>query len=209
MKYLDLAKIHKSEAHRLIYEEIQKNNPKKILLAGGSTPMDLYSDVLKKLNCKFLVIDERISNDISKLNQQNIKKQYPAFMKIKFPSDKESINHFSEKLTSIYENFLPADLCILGMGEDGHYASIFPKHKKIFTCKKNLYFFSFISETSEIRFSLTKDSIAKSKKIILLINSDNQRKIEIINSLKENGDLNLPICRLFNECANKTTIITI
>ena len=209
MKYLDLAKIQKPEVHRLVYEEIQKNNPKKILLAGGSTPMDLYSYVLKKLNSKFLVIDERISNDISRLNQHNIKKAYPAFIKIKFPNNKESINHFSEELTSIYDNFLPADLCILGMGEDGHYASIFPNHKKIFTCKKNLYFFSSISETSEIRFSLTKDSISKSKKIILLINSDSQRKIEIINSLKEKRDSNLPIYRLFDECANKTTIITI
>ena len=105
-----------------------------------------------------MVVDERITTDNSRQNQANIKKIYPEFHDIDFPEEEGFIEKYSESLSVTYENFLPADLCILGMGEDGHYASIFPNHKKIFKCKKNLYFFSTINGTDEIRFSLTKDS---------------------------------------------------
>ena len=208
-------KIHKyqknenTSIHEMIYHEVIKSKPKKILLSGGSTPIGFYSKYLQKIKADYLVVDERITSNNLRRNQANIKKSYPGFQEINFPKDQASIEKCSDKLSIIYESFLPADLCILGMGEDGHYASIFPKHKKIFTCKKNLYFFSTINGTSEIRFSLTKDYILKSKRIILLIKSDNQKKIDIINSLGKNSDVNLPINRLFDDCANKTTIITI
>lgn len=207
MKIYKYEENENTSINEMIYHEVIKSKPKKILLSGGATPMEFYSKYLQKIKAEYLVVDERITTNNLRQNQANIKKLYPEFQDINFPEEEGSIEKYSESLSVTYENFLPADLCILGMGEDGHYASIFPNHKKIFKCKKNLYFFSTINGTDEIRFSLTKDYILKSKKIILLINSENKKKLDIINSLKKNSHVNLPISRLFDECANKTTII--
>lgn len=207
MKLVNFSKKKKSEAYELILHEICSCSPKNILLSGGSTPMHFYSKALDKINSKFLVVDERITSDVLRLNQQNIKKQYSDFREINFPTDEESINDFSEELTDIYDKFLPADLCILGMGEDGHYASIFPKYKKLFQSQKNLFFFCKLDHNNEIRFSLTEESIKRSKKIILLISHENKKKLKIINSIVSNSIPKLPINNLFQKCKEKMTII--
>lgn len=186
---------------------MQKFEPSKILLAGGSTPMDFYANYLSKFDAKFLVLDERITEDTARHNQANILKCFDSFEALDFPIHTKTIFEMSKKISSIYNDFFPADVCILGMGEDGHYASIFPESETIFKCPLNHYFFCRINKSEEIRFSLTEKYISHSKHIFLLLDSKNKRKLEIVDAIRNNNELQLPISQLFKKCSKKMSIM--
>ena len=180
MKYFDFSDLSIDIAYKKIFDELTKSSPSKVLLAGGSTPIDFYSKYLKKFNSNFLVTDERITTNIQKLNQQNILNVCDSFKPIRIPNNATDIGDFQEDLTLQISKMLPADLAILGIGSDGHYASIFDKSELIFQCPKNYYIFSYIHQINEVRFSISSEYLARSKKIVILIDSRSSDKLELL-----------------------------
>ena len=119
---------------------IEKQGEFKIVLAGGTTPKQVYS-LLSKENCdwqkwQLYLGDERCyPADHPDRNSQMIEQTFLS--KVSIP--KENIHFISaekgaKEAANIYnkliKNSVPFDLVLLGMGEDGHTASLFPKNSK-------------------------------------------------------------------------------
>lgn len=109
-----------------------------LILAGGSTPKKLY----ERLSCRdedwgnwyLLHGDERcLPAGDAERNATMVEQAW--LQRVQFPSQNHlaiqaelgaeiAAAHYGEDI----QRYLPADVCLLGMGEDGHTASLFPDH---------------------------------------------------------------------------------
>lgn len=147
-----------------------------IALSGGSTPQPLYEKLPQSAH--YYQVDERYISSTD--NASNQKMILNAFHPQKFTSIntdlpiEQSIEDYSKKLPSQF------DLTILGIGEDGHFASLFPfqkSHGKVAHTQ---------TEQFEIkdRITLTAEPILNSKKILVLLKNKPQVLAELKNPTK-------------------------
>jgi 6-phosphogluconolactonase len=111
----------------------------KIVLAGGTTPKLVYS-LLAKEECDwdkwyFYLSDERcLAPDDPERNSQMIddcllSKIIIPQDNIKFIPTELGVVESTEMYEAVIAEATPFDMVLLGMGEDGHTASLFPGHK--------------------------------------------------------------------------------
>ena len=152
-----------------------KNKGFNIAISGGNTPKPIYkavADQLKQLpenqslEGHFYQVDERYtpaSND--KSNQKMILEAgIPLNMHFKTTlSLPKCIEEYDKKLPKT-----PFDLCVLGIGPDGHTASIFPNSSAINSTQSVVH-----TTTKEFdvkdRLSLTFKVIMQAKSLLVLI----------------------------------------
>ncbi|MEJ2505729.1 MAG: 6-phosphogluconolactonase, partial [Ignavibacteriaceae bacterium] len=179
------------------------NHGFNIALSGGSTPLKIFkilsSEYKDKIDWKIVRIfwgDERcVPPESNESNYGTAKKL--LIDKINIPGENifrvkgendpvgEAIR-YSEiiKANIKTENNFPAfDLTMLGVGEDGHTASIFPNQLHLLNsvriCETALH-----PETKQNRITITGKVINNSKRIFILVNGKN--KAEIIKRIMEN-----------------------
>ncbi|MBI4975506.1 6-phosphogluconolactonase [Candidatus Peregrinibacteria bacterium] len=163
-------------------KKIYKNKESSfsVALSGGTTPEKIYN-LLSKENLPFnktdfFEVDERYAPLSNK--DTNHKMIYSSLIKTISPkafhyfdtslSIKKSLEKYANELSE-----KPLDLTILGIGEDGHTASLFPYSK---TLKEKKYT---VAHTQTDRFkikdrlTLTFPKILQSKKILVLIKNKN------------------------------------
>lgn len=199
------------EVSTILKDAILKNNRASLLVSGGNTPKLFFQELSKiKLDwshIKIGLVDERWTEESNKdsntylINQlllQNEAKKaefIPLFL--------ENCDCFSsdEICSDIYKkNFSQCDVLILGMGSDGHTASLFPKSIKIKEAM-NLDTKKFCISIDPItapynRMSLTLKSILESKNLFLHL--EGREKLKIYNQALESEDI-YPISKvLFN-----------
>jgi 6-phosphogluconolactonase len=103
--------------------------------------------------------------------------------------------------SEVYKINQPFDLMLLGMGEDAHFASLFPS-----MINTNIEYFNIDSKPEIIytepmgsplheRISMNLAMILNSKNIILLVS--NAKKLDVLTKAKTNK--NLPLYYLFNQ----------
>lgn len=183
-----------------------KKDQKLIILPGGKTPLAFYRDYLNDDSFTYLLSDERISDDLKKRNELIIKEVAP---KIKFEYSLLDFSYKSISQTDLLTNFLEErgqpDAVILGMGDDGHYASIFNGSQTLFQCKKNFYKVVKLEDNPDslIRFSLTPEYIQTANKVIFLISG--KKKIRMIKEISElkNNFTTLPVYEFLSTTKNK------
>jgi 6-phosphogluconolactonase len=177
------------------------------VLAGGESPIKLYKKLNKTKGLKwakvdFFIGDERYVNQNS--NKSNIKlcKKYllnklkiSSKQIFKIPTDGNSL----KKDALMYENKikkyflkkkLSFDLILLGLGTDGHIASLFKKNIN----KKNKKIVDFIKRKDSSRITLTITCINKSKFIFLWAPS--KKKKIIIKKVLLDKNLKYPVSYL-------------
>ena len=182
------------------------NNNFYIAISGGSTPVTFFNrlaakpfnDEIEWTKVHFFWCDERCvppENTDSNYGMTKIN----LFDKIKIPQDnihrikgesdpnQETVRYVNEIENNVCndENSLPRfDWVFLGMGEDGHTASLFPN-------KNLLFIFSNIAgvaqhpQSGQKRVSLTFDVLNNAKHITFVVTGKDKSKIlyEIINEL--------------------------
>jgi 6-phosphogluconolactonase len=95
----------------------------------------------------------------------------------------------------------PFGVMLLGMGEDGHFASLFPKlietNPEYFDTNSDaeVFFTEPMGNPCHRRVSMNLSMILESKNIFLLVSSE--RKLEVLNQAK--SDKSLPLYYLFNQ----------
>jgi 6-phosphogluconolactonase len=185
-----------------IREADSGDHPFTIALSGGSTPRllfsvlgDLYASSVPWDKVHFFWVDERCVPPEDHESNFGMTNEV-LFSKIKIPREnihrmkgeddpvKESerysreINDFSAK-----RNDLPFfDIMLLGLGEDGHTASIFPGNEKLFltdkTCTTAVH-----PSTGQTRITITGKIINNAASVILLVTGKN--KAVIVNKIME------------------------
>jgi 6-phosphogluconolactonase len=178
-------------------EALKKKKKKKrfsFVLTGGKSPINLYKKLTKSKvdwsNIDLFWGDERYVSYRSKnsnyklafdnlIKKINIKKKNIYFINTSNKSISKSSKNYSNLIKKYFMNkSISFDFFLLGMGSDGHIASIFPNSKEI----KKKFITKTIIRKDFKRISLSLNVINKSKKIILWLN--NEFKTKKYNQLK-------------------------
>jgi len=171
-----------------IIHTLKKNDRFKFCVSGGSTPKSVYQ-LLSKSNLKWEFVDvflgdERCVDPNSELSNSYMLKNslltnfgskaffYEIFNDLK--ADDESIkNLFISKLFEKCGSNTPYfDLTLLGLGDDGHTASLFPYKKN-----NNVDEFVIFNEGKGLkRISLTPKILSASSKIVFLVSGTSKKQ---------------------------------
>ena len=166
------------------------------MLTGGTSPINLYKSLSKaKINWKNIDLfwgDERYVSEKSNnsnlylvkkylINKINIKKKNIFAINTKTISPIDSSNDYTKRIKRYFKNKkICFDLILLGMGSDGHIASIFKDNNDLKTSKIS----SVIFRDDFYRITLNLKTINKAKKIFLWLN--NKKKSDIYKKIRKN-----------------------
>ena len=149
------------------------------VLTGGSSPINLYKK-LAKSNIDWSIIDlfwgdERFVSNKSKnsnfklandlfIKKVKIKKQNLFYINTKRKDINQSSLEYQNKIKNYFKNKkIRFDICLLGMGNDGHVASIFPNTNIL----KKKFIVSPVNRGDFKRVTIGLKVINNSKKIFL------------------------------------------
>ncbi len=182
----------------------KKGNRFSFVLTGGKSPINLYKELAKDKNINwkkidFFIGDERFVKENSKNSNINMCKKY-LINKIKVSNAqiyKISINEDSIiKSSLLYEKqikkyFLNKKICfdlvLLGIGNDGHIASLFNDNINIKTNKNVI----FVKKEDFLRISLTLKCLNNSKS--LFIWAPGKIKSNIIDKILKDKKFKYPV----------------
>jgi 6-phosphogluconolactonase len=206
----DLAEKLAEELALMINESARKKIAFTVALSGGSTPKLLFSILKNKFSgriqwdvARLFWGDERcVPPDDPESNFGVTKKLLLDWIKIpsvnihrifgeKDPSE-EAVRYSEEIKDNTHERKgLPVfDLIILGLGEDGHTASIFPGNNELIDSDK-ICDIAIHPMTLQKRITLTGKVINNAEKVIFLVTGDNKAKV-ISEIIEEPGTVDYP-----------------
>jgi len=180
-------------------KNIPANSPFSFAFSGGTTPIPIYQKLSQEKlpweNSMIFQVDERFigpenPESNQKLIQDNFVQYFPHFPgKIHYfdTPDKSTWEESALKYDHLLKELDPQiDVCFLGVGEDGHIASLFPNGPEILETEK----YATTSETNIYpvwkRLTMTFPIILRSKKIVLLLRGNGKREVleELQNGTK-------------------------
>ena len=174
---------------------IKERGSFSIVLSGGTTPVNIYKLLAKKkidFSRWYIYFgDERcFSSDHPErnsfvaesvwLSKVNISKSNIFIIPAELGNIEASLAY--EKLLDVNKSF---DLVILGLGDDGHVASLFPNHK--WDNDKQVIPVTNSPKAPSDRVSLTSSRLSNSEDILFLISG--KSKSNAFKKWKEGGDL--------------------
>ena len=212
-------------ASKFLFEKLKKieneiSGKLNIALSGGNTPLPileiLQNEDLTWSRYNFFLVDERcVPNENPLSNFGNIRKVF--FNQISsqsFPiiqdgiSQKESVVVYVNEIIKqvpLDENSIPVfDLILLGMGDDGHTASLFPNTKALLEENKFVVF-NEIPQLQTERITITYPVLLNSKEIIVIVKGQNKKII--IKELYDEKPSEYPILKLTNSHSNLKWLI--
>lgn len=207
--------------YKVLKNNIRKNGYANFLVSGGKSLKKIFKSLSRKKlkwdKIRLFLTDERcVSSHHPNSNEKNIRENFIKFKAKKiilYPlnfNKKMKINKIIKKkyFKSYYKNKF--DLALIGMGSDGHFASIFSSisiYKKLIDAKEKpaIYLVERAGQLFYKRITINLSMIIKSKKIILLIN--NRSKLNKLKSAILLGrKSNLPVSELIHGLKNRINI---
>lgn len=179
-----------------------------IALSGGSSPLPVYEKLgsfdLDWNRILFFLVDERCTPNTSpESNFGNIQKAFFKHISSDvFPMIKEEKSYqdcasdyeklLSEKLRIVNE-FPSFDLIVLGMGLDGHIASLFPNTQALEEEKASVVL-NQVSQLNTERITITYPVILNASSLVLLIKGEGKKEV-LLNATQEK----LPVSKILSK----------
>jgi len=193
---------------KLARQSIECRGVFTVALAGGSTPRNCYKLLADKTfqrqiawnNVHLFWGDERnvphdhIDNNYRMVREELLDKiTIPAENIHPFPTNfnpEDAAQSYENELRHFFQlqsgQFPIFDLILLGMGTDGHTASLFP-NTPVLKEEKHLAYANYVETLATFRLTLTLPVINNARTVIFLISGD--LKAEILNQiLNQTGD---------------------
>ena len=200
--------IHAQSIYEALKNNIDKNGSASFVVSGGSSPVKIFNDLSKSdldwSKVSVTLVDDRVvSSEHSDSNEKLLKEN--LFINNASVAKFISLKSDSDEVMNINR---PFDIMLLGMGEDGHFASLFPElvdNSNYFDLSANpeIIFTEPMGSPCHKRVSMNLSMILKSKKIILLVSSS--AKSILVDQALENKYL--PIHFLLNQQTKDIEII--
>ena len=183
----------------IVEYQLQEQPLSRLILPTGSTPLGLYKELVnRELDWSAVMtynLDVYIMNPDHPQSYQTFMKEN-LFNKINiYPSNCQ----FPDRNVQLYEERLkgiPVDLCILGIGSNGHIAfnepgSSFDSRTRVVdldkqTIQDNSRFFDSVDDVPKQAITMGLGTIMDSKKIVLMANGEH--KLNILN-VAMNGEV--------------------
>jgi len=184
----------------IVEAQLKEQPLSKLILPTGSTPLGLYDELVKRKLDWSLVIAYNLDEYIMNIDHPY---SYHSYMR-KNLFDRTNIYpdhcHFPFRPVLSFEDKINAnrgiDLCILGIGSNGHIAfnepgSSFLSRTRVVnldeqTIEDNSRFFGSVDDTPKQAITMGLGTIMESKKIVLMANGDH--KLNILN-VAMNGEV--------------------
>ena len=175
----------------IVEEQITKHPLTKLVLPTGSTPLGMYEELVNKKLDWSTVITFNLDAYLMNITHPQ---SYQSYMK-KNLFDRTNIypnhSHFPFRPFSAFEDKIVGsmgfDLCILGIGTNGHIAfnepgSSFLSRTRVVnldeqTIKDNSRFFDSIDDVPTQAITMGLGTIMESKKIVLMVNGIKKKSI--------------------------------
>ena len=176
-----------------------------IALAGGSTPYGIYTELAQQWSTAssmpkislFLTDERDVPLTHPDSNGAKISQIFNAFNTILIdPLEFNAERIYRSKIEeSLIDRGGAFDLILLGMGEDGHVASLFPG--KMRWPEPNQTFYKTDGPRQSARYTLALSTLIKAHNVGIIIGNQ-PKKHEIIQQLKENNPsvMQLPVYQL-------------
>ncbi len=182
----------------------------KILLSGGGTPAPVYKllneTYVSKNEVHVGLVDERFVPNFSDFSNEKLLKSCfsnESFKVIGMVHDSENEHENLELASNAYQTFIDqTDIIILGMGPDGHIASIFPdderSHIALISRNKEILPTRAPSEPKK-RITCSLELIVNAKSIYLLffgrekwnVFNENSKSLPIHKLMEKRNDVKL------------------
>lgn len=204
-------------ATSILRNALRQNDKISLVVPGGQTPRDylpvLARQILPWERVYITLSDERWVETQADTSNERLVRNY--FLKDKaekahFIGLKTSHSHPSEALVTVHERLCqlpwPFSLAVLGLGEDGHIASLFPgmrlKQDTPYLCQAAEPPFA-----PSPRISLPLPALASSCHIALVITGIAKR--QLLDRLIKNPNPLIPFVQLMQQCHSPITIFEI
>ena len=193
----------------LISSEINDSENYSLGLSGGNTPKffyELFAEKYKNYSNIYLwTVDERhVDINDEKSNQRMINSIFSNsnLNIIEYPYGEDPGRSAKNYTTSVFSKFDKFNAAILGVGEDGHIASLFPDTTALNADEKG-FVHNEVNILTRWRVTSTFELLKNVEHVYLLVTGDNKK--EIIEKIGKENDL--PVNELIR-LRKKTVLLT-
>ena len=194
---------------KLISNHINEFEKFSIGLSGGTTPELFYKLFAKKYheysNITFWTVDERHVDTTEKISNQKMINSIFNDTKlnmIKYDYNEDPRLSAENYTTKVLEKINKFNIAVLGVGDDGHVASLFPNTRALESDKKG-FVENEVNILTKWRITSTYQLLADVESLYLFVTGENKK--EIIQKIGNEDDL--PVNKLIG-LRKKTTLLT-
>ena len=188
-----------------IFDKLEKdlceNGQSTFIVSGGSSPVQIFKD-LSAMQAKWSDINISLVDDrVVDTNHDDSNEKLVNNVLIKDEAKDANFISLCNQSKDLLNLKRPFGIMLLGMGEDGHFASLFPKlietNPEYFDLESDpeIFFTEPMGNPCHRRVSMNLSMILESKDIFLLVS--NEKKLEVLNQAK--SDKSLPLYYLLNQ----------